>query len=383
MKILLFGGAFNPVHNQHVAILRAAVSALGCDKVIIMPTAVSPHKTGFISAPPADRLQMCRIAFGDIAEVSDYEVNKGGASFSYITCEHLARLCPGAKIYFLMGADMLACFSKWVYPERILKLVTPVVCAREGSDDVEEACRSLKQQFGAEAVRIGYTGLDVSSTRVRALAALGKDISSLVPAEIAAYVSLRGLYRMEEAVEAQQLMKKSRAEHTVRVACMAAENCRRLGVPERKAVLAAALHDAAKNLKPDDKLLQGFVPPEGVPESVMHQFSGAYLAEHHFGITDRDVLDAIRYHTSGRPGMSPLEKLIFLSDMLEEGRDFKGVEELRAEFFSDVDGCLEHSLRSCLNFVKSENKPLYPLTMQAYEYIRAERAQKNGGKDDQ
>lgn len=66
-------------------------------------------------------------------------------------------------------------------------------------------------------------------------------------------------------------------------------------------------------------MLKGFVPPKDVPESVMHQYTGAYLAEHEFGVTDEDILNAIRYHTSGRAGMSELEKLICFSDMLEEG----------------------------------------------------------------
>ena len=81
MKIILFGGAFNPVHNEHVAMLKAAISATGADKVIVMPTAVSPHKSGQMTASPSARLEMCRIAFGDFAEVSDYEINKGAPVF--------------------------------------------------------------------------------------------------------------------------------------------------------------------------------------------------------------------------------------------------------------------------------------------------------------
>lgn len=376
MKILLFGGAFNPVHNEHVAILKAALQKLECDKVIIMPTAVSPHKGGLISAPPADRLEMCRIAFEGLGEVSDFEVNKGGASYSYITCDYLRHKYPDADIYFLMGADMLAYFPQWVYPERILKIATPAVCARHGSADVAAACRQLKEQFGVDAVTIGYTGSAVSSTRVRVRASLGADIAPYVPPAIADYIGKHGLYVMPELVKARKLMSEKRAAHTLRVAFMAAENCRRLGIPEKKAVVTAALHDAAKNLKLSDRLLKGFVPPEGVPESVMHQYSGAYLAEHVFGVTDEDMLNAIRYHTSGRPGMSPLEKLIFLSDMLEEGRDFDGADELRAEFARDIDACLEHALGRELEYLRAEGKEIYPLTQQAYDYISAVRAGK-------
>ena len=114
MKIILFGGAFNPVHNEHVAMLKAAISAIGADKVIIMPTAVSPHKTGQMTASPAARLEMCRLAFSDLGEVSDFEVNKGGASYSYITCEYLRHKYPddeGLRAVEKFNSDMNDIFS--------------------------------------------------------------------------------------------------------------------------------------------------------------------------------------------------------------------------------------------------------------------------------
>ncbi len=371
MKIIIFGGSFNPVHNEHVAMLRAAVIGIGAQKVIVMPTAVSPHKRAKISASPADRLAMCRLAFGDVAEVSPFEVDKGGASFSYITCEHLKRLYPGDELYFLMGADMFAYFSEWVYPERILSCVTPAVCAREGSASVGAAQRKFAELFGRQAHIVSYTGAAVSSTRVRVAAALGCDISSFVPKAVQDYISRQKLYIMPNLAEAQKLLKADRAAHTLRVAFMAAENCGRLNIAEKSAVTAAALHDCAKYVPLNDKMLAGFTPPEGVPESVVHQFAGAYLAEHRFGAEDSDVLNAIRYHTSGRADMSDLEKLIFLCDMLEEGRDFNGIDELRAAFSRDIDECLYLALKHQLGYLQSSRAEIYPLTRQAYDYIAA------------
>lgn len=369
MKIILFGGAFNPVHNEHVAMLKAATGQIGAEKVIIMPTAVSPHKTGQMTAPPAARAEMCRLAFAGLGEVSDFEIKKGGASYSYITCEYLRHEYPDDEIYFLMGADMFACFSDWVYPERILKCVHIAVCAREGREDVPAAEKKFEEAFGQKALVIGYTGAKVSSTRVRTAVALGYDVSDCVPAAVAKYIKANNLYSIPGLAKAQKLMSKSRAEHTLRVAYMAAENCRRFKIPEKTAITAAGLHDAAKNLKLSDKLLKGFVPPEGVPQNVMHQYSGAYLAEHAFGVTDPDILNAIRYHTSGRAGMSDLEKLICFSDMLEEGRDYSGVERLRELFKQDVNVCAEQALKEELEHLNAEGKEIYPLTVQAYEYF--------------
>ncbi len=374
MKIILFGGAFNPVHNEHVAMLRAAQAAIGAEKTIIMPTAVSPHKRGRIAAPPAARLEMCRLAFDGLGEVSDYEIKKGGASYSYITCEHLRRQYPADEIYFLMGADMFACFPQWVYPERILKCVTIAVCARQGGADVEEARLKVKQLFGAEPFVVGYTGAPVSSTRVRVAAAIGADISEYVPQSVAEYISANRFYLNPALKEAQKLLTPSRAAHTLRVAFMAAENCSRAGIDEQTAVTAAALHDCGKYVKLSDGLLKGFTPPAGVPDSVMHQYTGAYIAERRFGVSDGDILNAIRYHTSGRAGMSALEKLIYLSDMLEEGRSFAGVEELRAAFCRDADECMELALKHQLEYLNSNGQEVYPLTAEACKDICARRA---------
>lgn len=249
MKIILFGGAFNPVHNEHVAMLKAATAQIGAEKVIIMPTAVSPHKTGQITAPPSARAEMCRLAFSGLGEVSDFEINKGGASYSYITCEYLRHMYPDDEIYFLMGADMFACFSDWVYPERILKCVRIAVCAREGSEDIAGAEKRFEETFGEQAIIIGYTGAKVSSTRVRASVALGYDVSDCVPAAVAKYIKSNNLYSIPGLAKAQKLMSKSRAAHTLRVAFMAAENCRRFKITEKTALTAAALHDAAKKFK--------------------------------------------------------------------------------------------------------------------------------------
>jgi predicted HD superfamily hydrolase involved in NAD metabolism len=107
-----------------------------------------------------------------------------------------------------------------------------------------------------------------------------------------------------------------------------------------------------------------------VPKEVAHQFAGAYVAEKFFAVKDEDVLNAIRYHTSGRPRMSDLEKLIFLSDMLEEGRAYDVVDDLRYLFHhKSLNECLKEALFQTLQFLKKKNEKIYPLTEQAYEYV--------------
>ena len=132
--------------------------------------------------------------------------------------------------------------------------------------------------------------------------------------------------------------------------------------------------------------MKGFVIPDEfgeVPKSVWHQFAGAYLTEHYFKITDKEVVDAIRYHTSGREDMTDLEKLLFLADTLEDSRTFDGVERLRSLFWKNkgagaLDECLEETLFHSLRYLKEKGAEIYPLTQKAYEFIK-----KAGNNDDE
>lgn len=373
MKIAIYGGAFNPVHKEHVNIALAAKSELGLDKVIIVPSNKSLHKLSTLTVRAKDRVEMCRHAFEKYEgfEVSDCEIKRGGITFSYVTCRRFKKLYPDAQIYFIMGADMLKSFHSWKEPEEILKCVTPAVCARENSAELTKYIKSYSARFKKDIVSFKYVGKNISSTRIRTLAALGEDIAEFVPSEVKNTIHLRNLYAMPEVWGVKKLLTEERWQHTVRVALFAAKNASYANVYEYDAILAAALHDCAKYLGESSKELYGFNYPAGVPAPVMHQYTGAYVAEHTFKITDKYVLNAIRYHTSGRENMGNLEKLIFLADLLEEGRDFDGVEDLRKIFYRDIDKCLLAALDRQLKYLKTQKKPVYGLTERAYEYIAA------------
>ena len=102
----------------------------------------------------------------------------------------------------------------------------------------------------------------------------------------------------------------------------------------------------------------------------MHQFTGAYAAENTFGIKNRDILNAIKYHTTGRENMSDLEKLIFLADLLEAARDFPGIGALRNLFERDLNGCLAAALEHQINYLKSSGAQICRLTERAREYMK-------------
>ena len=130
-KIGLFGGSFNPVHLEHINIAKNAIKELNLDRLIIMPTFIPPHKDTVL-ASPEDRLNMLKLAFNNIdkVEVSDYEINKKGTSFTYLTVEYLKEKYD-CELYFIMGEDLIATFDSWKSPDKIVEKAQIVALSRD------------------------------------------------------------------------------------------------------------------------------------------------------------------------------------------------------------------------------------------------------------
>ena len=182
--------------------------------------------------------------------------------------------------------------------------------------------------------------------------------------------------------QAKKLVKKNLSEkrytHTKNVKKMAVKLAKRWGADPEKAALAAILHDAAKEL-PKEQLLQIFrenaIIAENAPmrpTSVWHGIAAAILCETEWGVHDPEVLSAIRCHTTGKPGMSLLDKIIYMADMTSAERDYPGVEALREEEFEDLDMALLHALKRTIDFVKEKGGRLDDQSVAAYEDLCAQ-----------
>ena len=182
--------------------------------------------------------------------------------------------------------------------------------------------------------------------------------------------------------QAKKLVKKNLSEkrytHTKNVKKMAVKLAKRWGADPEKAALAAILHDAAKEL-PKDRQLQIFAENAIIaenapmrPTSVWHGIAAAILCETEWGVHDPEVLSAIRCHTTGKPGMSLLDKIIYMADMTSAERDYPGVEALREEEFEDLDMALLHALKRTMDFVKEKGGRLDDQSVAAYEDLCAQ-----------
>lgn len=367
-KIAIFGGTFNPVHNEHIEVAKSAVKELGLDQLYIMPTFISPHKTD-TPASTEDRLNMLKLAFEGVEKVtvSDYEIKKQGTSYTYQTVEHFKNE-ENTKLYFIVGGDMLKDFKTWRYPERILSACSLCVFDRENSNvDFDFEKEYFIKAFGKTFITLNYKGKDLSSTFVRVYNSFGLDIKSMTDEKVADYITEHNLYTGDKyALFIKKSLPEKRLIHTANVVALALSNAKKNGLDKEKVRISATLHDCAKYI--DYKSVEGFTLPDGVPQPVIHAFLGKYVAEKYLGVTDQDILNAVCYHTSGRPNMSDLEKLIFVADMLEKGRNYQGVEKLREFLNGDLDTCFKECLKEEMIHLINKKEYIYSLTIDAYDY---------------
>ncbi|GGE14194.1 hypothetical protein GCM10011571_14560 [Marinithermofilum abyssi] len=177
---------------------------------------------------------------------------------------------------------------------------------------------------------------------------------------------------LKKAVEKE--LTRSRWEHTLRVMETAAALSKQWGADPEKAELAALLHDFCK-FWPDDRM-RSLIVKYRLPEDLLehnkelwHAPVGAEVVREELGVTNEEVLNAIRYHTSGRPHMSLLEKVIFVADAIEPGRRYPGVEELRSLARQDLDRAVLQSLDNTICFLIERGQKVYPLTLFARNYM--------------
>lgn len=362
MKTLIFGGAFDPPHREHLNILLEASKAVNFDRVVIVPTFNPPHKEDSVIDFDT-RVALIDKLFkksGINYAVDDIEKQRGDGNYAVEVVSALKEKY-GGELYYLIGGDSLVNIETWHKPELLFPLVTLVVCGREGYVGLDEKIEYLKNKYGAKIIKINYVGSGISSTLVRLRLNLGLSVDveglELIKDKFNKY---DGILKQLKSYQSDDLYFHSRA-----VAYRAVEIARhhRLNIDLNKAFLAGLLHDNAKQRLS----LDGFiVPSDAVGSPVLHQFLGSVKAKRDFKIEDSEILSAINYHTTGRANMTTLEKLIYCADMLSEDRPC--IENLLKVIMTDFEIGFRSCLASSYFYVLSKKRGMYPLTQQAFDY---------------
>lgn len=192
MKIGLFGGTFNPPHIAHLITAEHVREAAGLDRILFIPSFISPHKRAGEDANAADRLEMTRMAVegNPFFECCGYEVEKGSVSYTVDTLEHLHSVYPGARFSLIIGMDNYLEFHTWKDPARILELADLIVMNRA---TVEEGA---PEGISAERIRfVDVPEIELSSSGIRRRVSQGKSIAYIVPPAVERYIISHHLYK--------------------------------------------------------------------------------------------------------------------------------------------------------------------------------------------
>ncbi len=366
MRIGIFGGSFDPIHNDHYEICTKFKNSLNLDRVIVLPTHLSPFKSEFLSSPKM-RKEMVEIAFSalDYVTVSDFEINSAQPSYTYKTIEWVKSQNQNAELFLLIGVDSLVNFLKWKNVEYILNNVTLTVMGRNGYN-LNAEVEKFKKATNKPIFSFDFNG-KISSTFVRELLKLGVMPNEYLNCKVIDYIKENNLYKGNEYYKyVANELKESRLIHTAGVIVLAEKYAKRMGEKVEKAKLAALLHDVAKYKKREDFLCVNI--PQSAPESIVHQYIGAHIAKNTLNIQDENVINAIAYHSTGRPNMSTLEKIIFLADLLEEGRTYDEVVQLRLAVEKDFEKGFKLCIERLIQHVTNSGEQLFELTALANEY---------------
>ena len=349
-RIGIFGGTFDPVHIGHIKLAEAARVQAGLSRVLFMPAHIQPFKQDEEVSSDDDRLRMLRLALAGLPEfeVTTFELDKGGVSYTIDSLRAL-REEYDAGLCFIIGTDMFLNIEKWHEAEALLREFDFAVGVRPGyeHDEAVLLAELLRAVYGTRIDLIDNAPVELSSTEIRRRVKEGLDISEFVPESVRRFLLVR------------EKVGEKRFEHTKRVIDLAAEMAERFGEDRDKAELAALLHDYDKD------------PSGGVVNNIYHGAMAAEAAGSVFGVVDEDILNAIRYHTTGRAGMSRLEKIIFLADTVEPGRTYNSIVRLREECLEDLDKGALRVLMELREYLLQKGLEVSPDTEAAIEDLRS------------
>ena len=198
MKIGVFGGTFNPIHNSHIYLAQEYQRKLELDRMVLVPTYTPPHKSFKFLASAEDRLTMCQLATSGLPVfyVTKYEIEQQGKSYTYRTLRHIQAKYPGSELFLIMGGDMFMTVQDWRRARDLYQMATLCAAQREkGELTLLDMHKEVLETQGARCMLIDIEAQPMSSTLVREMIREGQDPSRLLHPAVWAYIQERGLYK--------------------------------------------------------------------------------------------------------------------------------------------------------------------------------------------
>lgn len=392
MRIGMFGGAFDPPHRGHERALDAFLREADLDLCLVIPSGKPPHKAISSGADNESRLAMTCLAFQPLSEkvrVWEKEMETKETTYTYQTVAMVKDEFPGAEIFLFVGTDQFLSFYTWKEYEKLLGDVTLCVMERYAGDgEIEAKSEEMKKDFNARLLILKEKAYIISSTRIRE-ELKEKGYSPALSPQVNDYIATFGLYRIPTTKNREQLVRKLRAEltpqrlsHTLAVEREVAEMCKLFSVSDPESLrLAALCHDRTKEMTLDEHqaILSDAGETAGKEDlecpAILHAASAACLSSQE-NILPPEAISAIRYHSTGRAGMSLEEKILYLADYIEQTRPYPYCKEARRLFYEKMpekenerllwlDTVLLSVMKESLAHLKRKKKTIHPLTLEA------------------
>jgi len=390
-KIAIMGGTFDPIHYGHLVAAETVRAKIGAQKVLFIPTGRPPHKNNKTVEHDEHRYLMTVLATAGnpYFNVSRIEIDRPGLTFTIDTIQTLKKICsPETEIYFITGADAVNEILTWKSPEELFKICTFVAVTRPGYDKnvLLKNLKKVEENYKINLIFAEVPALSISSTDIRNRVIAKKPIKYLLPDEVEQYIMKFGLYKtlfkdkpffVYINQKLHNILTPKRFAHTQGVASEAANMARFWGADSEKAYTAGLLHDCAKNFNHEETA--SFCKKYGIElddvikkqMDLAHSFLGAAVAENEYLINDREILNAIKYHTTGRPEMTLLEKIVYISDMIEPNRkNYDGLEKIRKAAYRNIDKAVYLGLKQTIEFNKEKSRMIHPLSISALKYYK-------------
>lgn len=340
MKIGIFGGSFDPVHKGHLEIAKYAINELNLDKLIFVPAYSSPFKTTKKTASGEYRIKMIQLATDgeDKIEVSDFEVKRGGVSYTIDTLKYFKNKYKNDQLLLLIGSDNLMSLNKWKNIDEICKLAKIVVFKRSNNFNKIYAKK--------------YNALILNNPiRPESSTLYKKGELNFVPEVVADYIAEHRLY-IEQIIF--NTLTALRAKHSTSCAEFAVALAKAHGLSARDAYFAGLVHDIAKEIDPEVSMQ---IIKENEPElldsfenHMLHQYTGYLILKHALRIKNEDILNAVKYHTSMRENMTPLDIVVYIADKICQGRKYPGIQKVRALALKDLKAGFSQAVQDAYDY---------------------------------
>ncbi|MDD5629900.1 MAG: bis(5'-nucleosyl)-tetraphosphatase (symmetrical) YqeK [Elusimicrobia bacterium] len=378
MRVLLFGGSFDPPHAGHAALLAAAAGRVRPDLILLIPAFHAPLKSAQ-AAPAADRLRLLRLGllprltprWRRRVRIDARELLSRRRVYTIETVARLQAEHPDWELHAVVGSDGAMAWPRWRAPDRLAGLCRWWTALRPGAP---------AGRLPAHFTVIRRAMPEVCSTGLRADLAAGLDCSRWLAPRALSFIARRGLYGTGTLAALESGLKPGRFSHTLAVRRLAEALARRWGEDPRRASWAGLLHDCGRLIGKRRLARYAVRRRLRVPllkdvtrrqPGLLHAYVGEDLARRRFGCRDRAVLRAVRNHTLGSPSMSRLERILYVADAVSEDRSHPKAAALRRLAFHDLDRAFAACLAAKLGHAVARGAWLHPLSISLWNRICA------------